>query len=118
MPTVAALRTSRAVSRARETAWRPPHCTAVRVVGQVSAAAKAILVHLLQGRLRVTAPTWNKFIVFSSPSDGSVPHRTLSLHSPDSDSTCQAPPRHYDKWTCPPNSIPPISALATDSLRN
>lgn len=62
MPTVAALRTSRAVSRARETAWRPPHCTAVRVVGQVSAAAKAILVHLLQGRLRVTAPTWNKFI--------------------------------------------------------
>ncbi|KAI4555286.1 hypothetical protein MJG53_015987 [Ovis ammon polii x Ovis aries] len=29
---------------------------------EVSAAAKAILVHLLQGRLRVTAPTWNKFI--------------------------------------------------------
>lgn len=32
------------------------------VVGQVSAAAKAILLHLLQGRLRVTAPTWSKFI--------------------------------------------------------
>ncbi|XP_010853349.1 PREDICTED: rotatin isoform X4 [Bison bison bison] len=29
---------------------------------EVSAAAKAILVHLLQGRLRVSAPTWNKFI--------------------------------------------------------
>lgn len=29
---------------------------------QVSAAAKAILLHLLQGRLRVTAPTWSKFI--------------------------------------------------------
>uniref|UniRef100_A0A8C6DH88 Rotatin n=1 Tax=Moschus moschiferus TaxID=68415 RepID=A0A8C6DH88_MOSMO len=29
---------------------------------EVSAAAKAILLHLLQGRLRVTVPTWNKFI--------------------------------------------------------
>ncbi|KAF4024982.1 hypothetical protein G4228_016969 [Cervus hanglu yarkandensis] len=29
---------------------------------EVSAAAKAILLHLLQGRLRVTAPTWSKFI--------------------------------------------------------
>ena len=35
---------------------------APRVVGQVSAAAKAILLHLLQGRLRVTVPTWSKFI--------------------------------------------------------
>ncbi|KAM9677128.1 rotatin isoform 1-T1 [Dama dama] len=29
---------------------------------EVSAAARAILLHLLQGRLRVTAPTWSKFI--------------------------------------------------------
>ncbi|XP_070309048.1 rotatin isoform X3 [Odocoileus virginianus] len=29
---------------------------------EVSAAAKAILLHLLQGRLRVTAPTWSRFI--------------------------------------------------------
>lgn len=34
------------------------------------------------------------------------------------DSTCQAPPRHYDNRICPPNRVPPISALATDSLRN
>lgn len=32
------------------------------VVAQVNAAAKAILLYLLQGRLVMTAPTWNKFI--------------------------------------------------------
>lgn len=60
--TVAAFQTAHGASQVRKMTWRPPHWTAVRVVGQVSAAAKAILVHLLQGRLRVSAPTWNKFI--------------------------------------------------------
>lgn len=35
---------------------------AVSVVVQVNAAAKAILLYLLQGRLMMTALTWNKFI--------------------------------------------------------
>lgn len=34
----------------------------IRVVEQVNAAAKAILLYLLQGRLMMTAVTWNKFI--------------------------------------------------------
>lgn len=34
----------------------------VCVVGQVSAAAKAILLYLLQGRLMMTALTWSRFI--------------------------------------------------------
>lgn len=34
----------------------------VCVIGQVNAAAKAILLYLLQGQLMMTALTWNRFI--------------------------------------------------------
>lgn len=42
----------------------PPHCVGclVCVIGQVNAAAKAMLLYLLQGQLMMTALTWNRFI--------------------------------------------------------
>jgi rotatin len=39
----------------------------VSLVEQVNAAAKAILLYLLQGRLMMTALTWNKFIESLAP---------------------------------------------------
>lgn len=42
---------------------RPPHCrVSCLCVGQVNAAAKAILLYLLQGRLTMAAPTWDRFV--------------------------------------------------------
>lgn len=34
----------------------------LRVAGQVNAAAKAILLYLLQGRLLMAAPTWDRLV--------------------------------------------------------